>query len=122
MVAFTKLAALLSSTVVASAAFANVTKLTPKEMLSIVRRGTALPNTDGTLALYKTSQYSFETQKNTYGLWVMNLTSGSSWLYTNSSAAGDTVWLEGNTFTWLVSEDGGTTSMVVGDATTPEAA
>lgn len=99
----------------------NATQFTPQEMLSVSRRGTALPNAAGTLALYTTSQHSFETHSNTYGLWVMNLTNGESWLYTNSSAVSDPNWLDGNMFTWFVSEEDGSTSVVVGDATTPDA-
>ncbi|KAK0108796.1 hypothetical protein ONS96_002640 [Cadophora gregata f. sp. sojae] len=98
----------------------NTTQFTPEEMLSISRRGTALPNAAGTLALYTTSQHSFKTHKNSYGLWVMNITSGEKWLYTNSSAASDPNWLDGNMFVWFVSEDDGSTSVVVGDATKPD--
>ncbi|PBP27784.1 dipeptidyl-peptidase-like protein V [Diplocarpon rosae] len=112
---------LLCATAVASSARSTTTKYTPEEMLSVSRRSAALPNAAGTLALYTTSQYSFETHENTYGLWVLNITSGAEWLYTNSSAVGDTVWLEGNEFVWFASEDDGSTSVAVGDATTPDA-
>ncbi|CAL3973291.1 hypothetical protein PZA11_005569 [Diplocarpon coronariae] len=112
---------LLCATAVASSTKRTTTKFTPEEMLSVSRRSTALPNAAGTLALYTTSQYSFETRKQTHGLWVLNVTSGAEWLYTNSSAVSDTVWLEGNEFAWLVSQDDGTTSVAVGDATTPDA-
>ncbi|XMA20690.1 hypothetical protein WAI453_013481 [Rhynchosporium graminicola] len=99
----------------------NATRqFTPEEMLSVSRRGSALPNAAGTLALYTTTQYSFKNHSNAHGLWVMNLTNNESWLYTNSSAVSDLVWLDGNTFVWFVSEKGGNTSVVVGDATTPE--
>lgn len=114
------LATLLLSSVL-SVSGANVTKFTPEEMLSISRRGTALPNAAGTLALYTTSQHSFKTHKNSYGLRVMDLANGSSWLFSNSSSIGDANWLSGNTFVWLVSEDDGTTSVAVGDATAPDA-
>lgn len=128
MVAFMKspvaLVGLLLSSVVSVASqytTTNATKFTPEELLSISRRGTALPNAAGTLALYTTSQHSFETHKNTYGLWVLDLANGSSWLFTNSSAVSDPNWLDGNTFVWFVGEDDGTTSVAVGDATTPDA-
>lgn len=115
------LATLLLSSVLSVTA-GNVTRFTPQEMLSIVRRGTALPNAAGTLALYTTSQHSFKSHKNSYGLWVMDLKNGSSWLFSNSSAVGDANWLgEGNTMVWLVGEDDGSTSFAVGDATTPSA-
>ena len=98
----------------------DTTQFTPEEMLSVSRRGTALPNAAGTLALYTTSQYSFETHENSHGLWVMNLTNGESWLYTNSSAVSDPNWLNGNMFVWFVGEEDGSTSVVVGDATMPD--
>ncbi|KAE8449415.1 hypothetical protein EG329_008316 [Mollisiaceae sp. DMI_Dod_QoI] len=91
-------------------------------MLSAPRRGTALPNSEGTLALYTLSTHSFQTHKNAHGLYVMDLSNGSSWLFSNSSAIGEATWLgDGNTILWTVSEDDGTMSLLVGDATEPDA-
>jgi hypothetical protein len=101
---------------------ANVTKFTPEAMLSAPRRGTALPNSEGTLALYTLSTHSFETHSNAHGLYVMDLSNGSSWLFSNSSAIGEATWLgAGTTILWTVSEDDGTMSLLVGDATQPSA-
>lgn len=101
---------------------ANTTRFTPEEMLSAPRRGTALPNSDGTLALYTLSTHSFETHSNSHGLYVMDLSNGSSWLFSNSSAIGEATWLgSGTTILWTVSEDDGSMSLLVGDATTPSA-
>lgn len=101
---------------------ANTTKFTPEAMLSAPRRGTALPNSEGTLALYTLSTHSFETHRNVHGLYVMDLSNGSSWLFSNSSAIGEATWLgAGNTIIWTVSEDDGTMSLLVGDATQPSA-
>lgn len=95
---------------------------TPEAMLSAPRRGSALPNPDGTLALYTLSEYSFTEHKTTRGLYVMDLTNGSSWLFSNSSAVSNAVWLgDGNKIIWLVLEDDGSTSFAVGDATLPGA-
>ena len=89
-------------------------------MLSAPRRGAAVPNVAGTLALYTQTTYSFEKHKRAYGLYVLDLSNGSSWLYSNSSAVSNAVWLgDGNKIVWLVSEDDGTTSFKVGDATAP---
>jgi hypothetical protein len=97
----------------------NGTLFTPEAMLSAPRRGSALPNPDGTLALYTLSEYSFTEHKTTRGLYVMDLTNGSSWQFSNSSAVSNAIWLgDGNKIIWLVSEDDGSTSFAVGDATT----
>jgi len=94
--------------------------LTPEAMLSAPRRGAALPNPDGTLALYTLSAYSFETHKTTRGLYVLNITDGSSWLYSNKSGISNTVWLgDGNKFVWLAAQDDGSTKFQVGDAKKP---
>lgn len=111
---------LLSSLLSVNAA--STTNFTPEEMLSAPRRGTALPNSDGTLALYTLSTHSFETHSNSRGLYVMDLSNGSTWLFSNSSAIGEATWLgSGATILWTVSEDDGTTSLLVGDATDPSA-
>src|ERR1700684_3345365 len=93
---------------------------TPAAMLSAPRRGTAIPNSKGTLALYTTSTYNFTTHTHKYGLWVMDLATGSSTLFSNSSAIGEATWFDdGNEIIWTVGEDDGSTSFVVGDATKP---
>ncbi len=95
---------------------------TPAAMLSAPRRGTAVPNEAGTLALYTSNTYNFTTHKRTYGTYVMDLSDGSSTIYSNSSAVSNAAWLgSGNKIMWLVSEDDGSTSFYVGDATTPDA-
>jgi hypothetical protein len=77
-------------------------------------------NSKGTLALYTLSQYSFEKHKTAHGLYVLDLSNGSSWLFSNSSEISNAAWLgDGNKTIWLVSEDDGSTSFVIGDATSP---
>ena len=91
-------------------------------MLSAPRRGSALPNADGTLALYTSTTWDFATHKRSYALSVLDLSSKSSTLLSNSSAVSNAQWLgNGTTIIWLVSEDDGTTTFAVGDATTPDA-
>jgi hypothetical protein len=90
-------------------------------LLRAPRRGTAIPNSKGTLAFYTTSTYNFTTHAHKYGLWVMDLATGSSTLFSNSSAIGDATWFgDGNEIIWTVGEDDGSTSFVVGDATKPD--
>lgn len=94
--------------------------LTPEAMISAPRRGAAIPNPDGTLALYTLSEYSFETHKNLRGLYVLNISDASSWIFSNQSGISNPVWLgDGNKFTWLASQDDGSTSFQIGDATKP---
>lgn len=100
----------------------NGIKFTPEALISAPRRGTALPNSAGTLALYTLSEYSFEAHKTSRGLYVLDLAKGTSWQFSNSSAVSNAAWLgDGNKIIWLVSEDDGTTSFAVGDATKPQA-
>src|ERR1700712_4203023 len=68
-------------------------QFTPEAMLSVLRRGSALPNPAGTLALYTVSKYSFEKHKSAISLNVIELTTGKSTLFSNSSAVGEAVWI-----------------------------
>jgi len=98
----------------------SITKFTPEAMISAPRRGSAIPNADGTLAFYTISEYSFSEHKTSRGLYVMDILNGSSWFFSNSSAISNAAWLgDGNKIIWLVSEDDGSTSFAVGDATSP---
>jgi len=88
----------------------------PAAMLSAPRRGTAIPNSRGALALSTTSTYNFTTRANKYGLWVMDLATGSSTLFSNSSAIGEATWFgNGNEVIWTIGEDDSSTSFVVGE-------
>lgn len=113
----------LLSTGLVNATYSNSSqKFTPQAMLSSPRRGSAIPNADGTLALYTVATYSFEKHHNAHELRVMSLGNGTSWLLSNSSATSNANWLgDGSKIIWFVSEDDGSTSFVVGDATAPGA-
>jgi hypothetical protein len=96
---------------------------TPEAMLSIDRRGVAVPNDAGTLAFSAGNQYNFTTHKRKYYLNVLDLATGSTTLISNSSADSNPVWLPGSAtkFVWFHSEDDGSTTVNVGDAATPDA-
>ncbi|QSZ33781.1 hypothetical protein DSL72_005353 [Monilinia vaccinii-corymbosi] len=114
--------ALLSTGLVSADQTNSTLKWTPEAMLSSPGREAAVPNADGTLALYTTSTYSFKKHSMAYELRVMNLANGTSWLFSNSSAIGNANWLgDGSKIIWLASEDDESTSFVVGDATAPDA-
>jgi hypothetical protein len=95
---------------------------TPEAMLSVDRRGSAIPNKAGTLAFSAGNQYNFTTHKRKYYLNVLDLASGSTTLFSNSSADSNPVWLPGteSKFVWFHSEDDGSTTVNVGDTTTPD--
>ncbi|KAM3066280.1 hypothetical protein ACMFMG_003209 [Clarireedia jacksonii] len=115
------LVACLSTTLV-NAAYTNSSQFTPEVMLSAPRRGTAVPNADGTLAFYTVATYSFAKHSNAHELRVMDLSNGSSWLFSNSSAVSNANWLgDGSKVIWFESEDDGSTNFLVGDATAPGA-
>lgn len=113
---------LVLSSILPSLAASNGTLFTPEAMLSAPRRGSAIPNAEGTLAIYTSSTYNFTTHKRKYSLSVLDLSNGTSWLFSNSSAVSNALWLgNGTTILWLVSEDDGSSSFNIGDATKPSA-
>ena len=84
-------------------------------LLSAPRRSSAVPNTDGTLALYTVSSYSFESHAKTTEIRLFDITSRTSTLITNAKGASDPHWLE-NDILYLKAGDSGTTELVVMDA------
>jgi hypothetical protein len=99
-------------------------KFTPEVLLSAPRRGPAVPNHNGTLALFTVSAYSFELKTTTYEIRVLDLKSGVSVLFSNDENAHDANWLgDGtNTIIWLQSGAKGTTNLMIGDGDEPSKA
>jgi dipeptidyl aminopeptidase/acylaminoacyl peptidase len=97
---------------------------TPEVLLSVPRRGPAIPNHDGTLALYSVSTYSFGDHETTKEIWILDVKSGFSTLFTNDSEAHDAQWLgDGtNAIMWLQSGAKGVTSLMIGDGDEPKQA
>jgi dipeptidyl aminopeptidase/acylaminoacyl peptidase len=97
---------------------------TPEVLLSAPRRGPAVPNHDGTLALYSVSTYSFKDHEEIKEIRILDIKTGSSTLFTNDSEAHDATWLgDGtNAIIWLQSGAKGITSIMVGDGDEPEKA
>ena len=86
-------------------------------LLSAPRRSAAIPNDQGTLALYTVSTYSFDSHKKTTEIRAINIGSGQSTLITNQEKTSEPNWLgKGNEVLWLESNDGGTTRFIVGTA------
>jgi dipeptidyl aminopeptidase/acylaminoacyl peptidase len=97
---------------------------TPEVLLSTPRRGPAIPNHDGTLALYTISTYSFENHEETKEIRILDVKTESSTPFTNDKEAHDALWLgDGtNAIIWLQSGAKGITSIMIGDGDEPSKA
>ncbi|RMZ88435.1 hypothetical protein DV736_g4344, partial [Chaetothyriales sp. CBS 134916] len=70
-----------------------VVSITPEQMLSAPRRSEAIPNPTGELAVFSSTNYSFETHKS-HTVWnLLNLTSGEYNLLFNGSDVSEIVWV-----------------------------
>lgn len=96
-------------------------KFTPEAMLSAPRRSSAVPNATGTLALYTVSTYSFESKSKNSVLKVLDIKSGqSTTFYEDAAAYSEPTWISDYEFVLVKRLDKGT-SLVVADATKPDA-
>ena len=85
-------------------------------LLSAPRRSAAIPNPDGTLALFSVSTYSFESHSKTSEIRVLDIKTGQTKTLTKDLNASDPAWLgKGNLLLWLKGGEKGTTSLVVAD-------
>lgn len=92
-------------------------KFTPEVLLSAPRRSAAVPNADGTLALFSVSTYSFESHSKTSEIRVLDVKNGQSKVLTDDLGASEPTWLgEQNLVLWLKGGEKGTTSLVMADA------
>ncbi|TAQ86547.1 hypothetical protein B7494_g5148 [Chlorociboria aeruginascens] len=95
----------------------RVKKFTPEVLLSAPRRSSAIPNEDGTLALFTTSTYSFTSHSKTAEIKVLNISNGQTTLLSNDSNASEPTWLGWkNEVLWLKRGEKGVTSLVLADA------
>ncbi|KAI4731738.1 alpha/beta-hydrolase [Aureobasidium sp. EXF-10728] len=90
-------------------------KFTPEVLLSAPRRSAGVPNADGTLVLYTTSTYSFESHTKTVELRSLDTKSNESTLLVQENSISEPVWLPGSkdVFACLKGEDKGKTSILV---------
>jgi len=95
----------------------QINKFTPEVLLSAPRRSAATPNTDGTLALFTVSTYSFQTHSKAAEIRVLDIKTGHTKLLTNDLNASEPTWLgEKNLVIWLKGGEKGITSLVLADA------
>lgn len=88
-------------------------KLTPEVLIEAPRRGPAIPNTDGTRALFSTSTHTIggDTLKEVK---ILDLSTGESRLLTANSKAHDFTWLTAGSVAFLEpSERAGATQLSV---------
>ncbi|KAL8642148.1 MAG: hypothetical protein Q9228_001140 [Teloschistes exilis] len=93
----------------------KVDRFTPEVLLSAPRRGSAVPDSSGKLAVYTVSTYSFESHQKTSEIRVINISNGRSTLVTNEKKTSEPNWLEdASELLWLKEGMNGATELVVG--------
>jgi dipeptidyl aminopeptidase/acylaminoacyl peptidase len=85
-----------------------VLAFTAKDMLSAPRSGPAVPNPNGTLAVYTESTYSFDTDSKTGGIYLLSIDKkhSSSKLLINDTSASDPAWLDNKTILYIYTKSG----------------
>ena len=92
-------------------------KLTPEVMLGAPRRSPAVPNHDGTLALYTVSTYDFEEGRKSKELMVRDIQLGDTRLLSSDDKIVEALWLPGrNEVLCLAKGDKGVTRLLVSSA------
>ncbi|KAI1166935.1 prolyl oligopeptidase [Nemania serpens] len=79
----------------------RATKFTPEVLLSAPRRGPAVPNSTGKLALYTVSQYSFETHSRKYSIRLLDISSGHSTELFDNPAYSEPTWVSEDEFIFV---------------------
>ncbi|CEJ61117.1 Putative Dipeptidyl-peptidase 5 [Penicillium brasilianum] len=75
------------------AVVSGVKALTPEELIAAPRRGEAIPNPSGEVALFSSSEYSWETHKTSSTWNLIDLDSGKITVLTNDSNVSELIWL-----------------------------
>lgn len=76
-----------------SAAMVQIQKLTAQTLLGASRRGPAVPNASGTLALYSHSVHDFDKNKTTKEVRVIDIRTGHSVTISNDEKVHDVLWI-----------------------------
>ncbi|KAJ4865167.1 prolyl oligopeptidase family domain-containing protein [Trichoderma breve] len=95
----------------------RVKKLTPEVLLSDPRRGPAVPNRDGTHALYTVSAHALG-DRTTHEVRILDIKTGSSTRLSNDPRVHDAVWIPGTELDilYLRSAEKGRTQVMVASA------
>ncbi|MCJ1380980.1 hypothetical protein MMC17_004089 [Xylographa soralifera] len=93
-----------------------IRSLIPEIYVTTPRRTPAVPNSNGTLAIYKQSIYDLRSISTTVEYWILNLQTEKSLLFTSEESIQDVTWIgETSLIGALKNEDNGTTRLIVGD-------
>ncbi len=74
---------------------ARIQALTPEVLIGAPRRSPAVPNRNGTLALYSLSTHDWDSGTTTTKIQVMDLETTQSWLVTAEDGVSDVHWIPG---------------------------
>lgn len=77
----------------------------PKDLLSLPRRSSAIPNSIGKLALYTSSTFSFEKKKKSGGIFTLNLQDGASKIVVEDVDAKNPVFINDTQFLYLSTKE-----------------
>ena len=96
----------------------RASKFTPELLLGAPRRGSGIPNSDGSQILFTESAHSFKSHKTTTGLYFLNAKSQDRHLITDLEGVKDPVWLDDEgTIALLAPGEKGATELLVGNVT-----
>lgn len=91
-------------------------RYTIRSLLGAPRRSSAVPNANGSLAVYTQTSYSFESHSKTNDIRVLDIATGKSTLISNDAGASDPQWLDNSKLIWLKSKTNGNTGLIIGNA------
>lgn len=97
-------------------------KFVPEVLLQAPRRSAGVPNSKGTLALYTTSTYSFDTHSKTAEIRVLDIKTGQSSLVTKDLNASEPAWIGEKSLIWLQGGEKGVTNLLFADIDVPKKA
>ncbi|KAL6230851.1 putative dipeptidyl-peptidase 5 [Aspergillus navahoensis] len=84
-----------------AAAASSALALTPAQLISAPRRSEAIPNPSGNIAVFSSSQYSFDTHESSSSWSLLDLRSGKITPLTNDSNVSEIVWLSDSTLLYI---------------------
>jgi Tol biopolymer transport system component len=91
-------------------------KFTPEVLLSAPRRSSAIPNHEGTRALFTVSTYSFNSHSKSSEIRLLDIKTGQTKLVTSDAQASEPTWLgDKNLILYLKGGEKGTTSLLLTD-------
>ena len=87
-----------------------------RDFITTPRRSPAIPNENGSLALYTTSTYSINSPSEGKEVRVLDLFTGTSTLFSDDPKNKDITWLQNEQVLWLREGEKGMTEMWAGVA------